>query len=179
MNSLVVYFHGYGSSSNTDKVARLQDQLPNSKVVAFDIDVNPKNSIPDLIKKIDQAIINEDVSTVIFVGTSLGAWYAGTLGEVYGVHSVLINPCLDPNTSLRKYNVAESICENYYELEALPSSKYFCSLNDEVIDHSPLLSKNFPSMSVYDKADHRFNGPEFEDVIQYVKDFVGVSPSLV
>ena len=47
MKPIVVYCHGYGSSSNTDKVQRLRNF--GFEVHAWDIDIDPSVSIPFLL----------------------------------------------------------------------------------------------------------------------------------
>ena len=47
----IIYFHGYGSSPNTDKVKLLKEHF--SEVYAFPIDVDPDKSLPYLEEEIE------------------------------------------------------------------------------------------------------------------------------
>lgn len=49
---------------------------------------------------------------IIFVGTSLGAYWASEMGKHFGVPSILINPCYDPANMLARYEGV--IMTNYY-----------------------------------------------------------------
>jgi predicted esterase YcpF (UPF0227 family) len=161
---VIVYFHGYGSSAKSDKVARLAKF---GEAHAFDIHIDPSVSIPELGDKIDM-LLAEDVNAedeVIFVGTSLGGWYASVMAKQYDCKAIVINPCYDPVTSLIKYGVAESVLVKYFKMPILDKAEYIFAEVDEVIDHSKLriilASKSIPYIIV-SNSDHRFNGPEFE-----------------
>lgn len=161
MNRLIVYFHGFGSNSKTPKVAALTAAFPNDTVVAFDIDIDTNISLGsyDLTNKIDDALIAElhSIKEVIFVGTSLGAWYAGTLARIYDVRCILINPSFNPAETLKKYNISADIREGYIPLDpAGLKAEYFFALHDEVIDNSLMIPK-LKNVTIVKNADHRFN----------------------
>lgn len=168
---IVFYFHGYGSSAKTDKVQRLKDAFP--ETYAWDIDIDPEVSLPFLKEKIDCVLLNHynDCMTVpIFVGTSLGAWYASQLADVYGCASVIINPSWNSLKTLEKYGVPLDIRSKYSSFIWSPKAKYFIAKNDEVVDFAPVRSiLNSMNTEWVDNSDHRFNGPEFDKVIEYIK----------
>lgn len=166
----IIYFHGYGSSPNTDKVTELRKHF--SEVHAFPIDVDPDKSLPYLEEEIDHILassINSE-KPLVFVGTSLGAWYAGRLAKLYYTPAVLINPCWSFKAVKTDLGISEEIKAKYETLGfeyAVHETTFFLATNDEVIDFT-----NFhPSAkTIYnDKADHRFNGEPFEQVIEYLK----------
>lgn len=168
MRKVIVYCHGFCSSANTPKVDRLR-AVKNSVVHAWDIDVDPLESLPYLFEKIDiDVMLNKlhEPCKVIFVGTSLGAWYASTLANAYGADAVLINPSYDPSSSLDKYGVSPLICSRYFEISWNDRFKYFIAVDDEVIDFAPVRDKLDAVGAVFvENSDHRFNGPEFDAVI--------------
>ena len=167
MKKVIIYCHGYNSSAQSDKVKRLTAA---GEVFAWDINIDPEVSLNDLEQKMDDLLIskmNEDFM-LVFVGTSLGAWYASKLADIYAAYAVLINPAINPKTSLAKYGIEESVLNNYLNpIFFCTDDKVFIGTEDEVIDFSNV---NFgPANVEYVKAKHRFNGPEFEMVVEYIK----------
>ena len=169
----IVYFHGYGSSPKSDKVDRIKSILPDSEVYAFPIDINHDVASPELEDAITFAMMNNfyTESETIFIGTSLGAWWAAKMADKFGVRSVLINPCYDPVSSLEKYGVSEEMRSKYSKMDItdLSNKSFVFSEVDEVIDHSVLISKldeRECSFDIFQNTSHRFNGAEFDFVIR-------------
>jgi predicted esterase YcpF (UPF0227 family) len=167
MEKIVIYCHGYNSAPNSSKTERLSAEF---ETHAWHIDVDPSVSILFLEKMIDNLLldhINEDIQ-LVFVGTSLGAWYAARLAESYGAKSVLINPSIDPQTSLQKYVLGIDIRMKYdTKINFNKNTKVFIGTNDEVLSFDGV---DFGDADVeYVKADHRFAGEEFNKVIEYIK----------
>lgn len=162
---IIFYFHGYASSANTDKVSRLK-AVPNSEVYAYDIDIDPSASIPFLTSKISEVVhknYNEQNCDIVFVGTSLGGWYANELSKIFGTKSILVNPCYDPCNSLLKYNVSESILNKYHRMEISDRSSVIIAEDDEVIDFSGF--DYDCDVTFVESGGHRFNGKEFEEYV--------------
>lgn len=168
-NKLVVYFHGLGSNSKTDKVSLLRKGLRNARVVAFDASVSPAKAIADVSDKIDMSLLDNMHAdeTVVFVGTSLGAWLAATLAKKYNVKAVLINPCRDPKNTLPTLGVEKDISDQYEHMPVLKNAKYFLADADEVINHRAAFYAGL-DVTWVKGADHRFNGDEFNLVINYI-----------
>ncbi len=172
MKKLIIYFHGFNSSPQTDKVARLKQAFPDDYVYAFSINIDPDIATIELQKAIDFTLLdhlNEDIK-VIFVGTSLGAWWANKMGFLYHCPVMLINPCEDPTNSLQKYDVDKSILNKFSPVEYHPEKDYyFIARQDEIITHP--INWSWPNLYVYNssKVRHQFNGPEFNDVIKVIK----------
>lgn len=171
---LVVYFHGFGSSPESSKTVRLRESLScEYEVHAFPIDIDPDIALVELTDRIDSLLL-EDMhrpDKVLFVGTSLGGWWASKLGELYNIPAIIINPSITPYTSLYKHNVSEEIASKYTPIVPSSKNEYFFGLQDTVID-STAFRKSLDDMGVkYTLADagHRFNGEEFELVIETIK----------
>ena len=170
MKKIVVYFHGYGSSAQTDKVQKLRDAGFDTH--SWNINVDPLVSQNELLDNIDSMLLDDmhEKSEIFFVGTSLGAWYASNLAHLYGVHAVLINPCYNPKESLAKYEVDQKILDNYFfDIHFSSVQKVFIGTADEVIDFTNV-DFNGADVTYVEGADHRFN-KEFHLVIDYIKDF--------
>lgn len=169
---LVFYFHGYGASAKSEKFDRLKAAFP--ETFSWDINIDPDISLPFLESKIDEVLMdnfNDCKSIPVFVGVSLGAWYAAKLASKYDSDAVIINPSWNPVKSLEKYDVPVEIRKKYDKLFDWQSwFKYFIGKNDDVIDYTPVRSiLNSYDTEWIDGADHRFNGPEFDKVIEYIR----------
>lgn len=85
MNKLI-YFHGFGSSSEGSTVRSLRELLPEWEVLAPDIPVDPTEALPylkDFCKR---------ESPNVIVGTSMGGMYAQ---QMHGFKRICVNPAFD------------------------------------------------------------------------------------
>lgn len=167
----IVYFHGYNSSPATDKVGLLKEHF--NDVHAFPIDVDPDISLPYLENQIMDLIVSDINSEreLVFVGTSLGAWYAGYMAHKFrmeGTHCVLINPAYSLDALKIDLDFPQNVKEKYARIGfACPArTKFFIASNDEVIDFTNFHRDN---VTYVENADHRFNGEPFNQVIEYIK----------
>lgn len=81
----IVYFHGYGSSSQSSTVSYLVKKMPEFTVIAPDIPVDPQEALPFL--KDYCAAHHAD----LIIGTSMGGMYAM---QMYGFTRLCVNPAL-------------------------------------------------------------------------------------
>lgn len=168
---MIVYFHGFGSSPNTDKVARLKTAFPDDYIYAFPIGIDPDFAEKELTRNINNALVehlNENI-VLFFIGTSLGGWWASSFGYDYQCTAILINPSPHPQDTLSHYGISQDICDKYTDITYYPEKDYyFFAKHDEVID--PSYDLNWPHLFLYDQPSvgHRFNGPEFDDVIALI-----------
>lgn len=178
---MIVYFHGLGSSPNSDKVDRLRALFPNKRVYAFSANIDPEIACKEVADQIESAMINHlhEPGKVYFIGTSLGAWLASELADQFKVKALLINPCYDPAESLKKYTeISDEVRTKYTKLDFTKRESdkvYIVDPDDEVIDMEQLiLDMDYCSSPCYlfPGTGHRFNGPEFESVVKtFVSDF--------
>jgi predicted esterase YcpF (UPF0227 family) len=154
----IVYFHGYGSNSGTDKVQGLKDA--GFDVVAPDIPI----LYSDAVAYLNKFIVDLGTTDLIFVGTSLGAFWAETMGTKFIVPVVLINPSCTPSDTLKRYNDSK--------LSAFQLSKYkdlnpqkglprivILAKDDEVLDYHVAadLFKSKAQVVFCESGGHRFN----------------------
>jgi len=176
MKKLVVYFHGFGSSPNSPKVDRLREEFD---TLAVNIDIDPDVAYWKVMGEIDHFLLDytdEDIE-LIFVGTSLGGWWASCLAEVYDCLAVVINPSTNPSNTLPKLDPSIAELASKYEPITIPRcATYFIAKDDEVIDNSKFIDyivsevgDSNKQMYVYDDGGHRFAGEYFERVINYIK----------
>jgi predicted esterase YcpF (UPF0227 family) len=156
MKTLIVYFHGYGSNADSSKVNQLRSA--GFDVSSWDIDIDPDISIPYLEDKIIDLLLNNlnaDIN-LIFIGTSLGAWYAAKLGDSFYAPPILINPCYDPTNILSRHQLPKELLEKYHPIKFTNEHAVYLGDNDEIIDYSGV---DFGNAVVHriEGADHRFN----------------------
>ena len=169
MQNIVIYCHGYNSSAKTDKVDHLNSE--GIETYAWDINIDPNVSIPFLQEKID-AILDDNIHSdarLVFVGTSLGAWYASRLAYVYGAKTVLINPCYSPKNLLPSIGCSVEVASKYEDMMFLPNDTVFVAQDDEVIDFSKIDFEGASFVNYVPSGGHRFNGKEFELIVNYIK----------
>lgn len=82
----LLYFHGFGSSGQTDTAKILRELLPEFLVLSLDIPVDPNEALPYLKSKCEQGMPD------IIVGTSMGALYAH---QMHGFKRICVNPALN------------------------------------------------------------------------------------
>lgn len=177
----VIYFHGFASSPNGSKVDLLRQA--GFTVSAPDIDIDPDIAEPYLIDFI-KAEANQHTSIggkrIVFVGTSLGGFWAARMCELFDGAAVLINPAMHPEVSLRKfigpytnYSTGEQkiltaeMVDKYANYPSAGSDRYrtyFIASQDTKFE----LPANEGKVFTYESADHR-GMSFFGDVIEYLK----------
>jgi hypothetical protein len=177
MKKIVVYCHGYGSSPKTDKVARIA--AAGFETLAYPINIDPDVSIKELVHNImfdlllDQQLMNAEIE-LVFVGTSLGGWYANKLGNIFGAKHICVNPAYNPQTALTQFGVSQEILDKYSSIEVNELTSLFIAEDDEVIDLvGGIKSGEFDienaARVVFTKGGHRYNGVEFDAVTELLK----------
>lgn len=98
LNYLIVYLHGFRSSGNGGKVQLLREMFPEIDVIGFDYHPHkPKNAEEEL----SQLLSTNSDKEILLIGTSLGGFWARWGARNFGVTSILINPSLHPDVTLR------------------------------------------------------------------------------
>jgi predicted esterase YcpF (UPF0227 family) len=170
MSKVVIYCHGYKSSSKSDKLRLLQEA--GFEAYCFDADVDPDIAFRNIYEKIDNLLterMHEDIK-LVFIGTSLGGWTASRLARAYGAKAIIINPTLNPKESLAKYGISNDILSKYDEEKVYKKFVYFFGEKDEVIDHSSTIQSCYEQSAKYTivlDADHRFQR-DFFRVIDFL-----------
>lgn len=170
MKKVLVYCHGYNSSATTDKVQRLKDE--GYEVHAWNININPDISIPELTEKVDDLLMDhmhQDIQ-LIFVGTSLGGWYANVLGDVFDTPAVCVNPASSPRNQLLKVGASEEVA-NLYDDAIFGENHYVVvAEDDDVIPVNEEVFHNAAKFILSETGGHRFNGKEFQIVLDLIKE---------
>lgn len=143
----IVYLHGFGSNSQTNKVSFLREKFPDHEVIAFDIPPDADDAFEIIRKNLDS--LGKDI---VLVGTSLGGFWANYFSEYYRLPCLIMNPSTQPWYTLKlshAYNMVmgwnESRAESYFKYAQVSyphvKRKVLLDLNDELIDYR--ISRDF------------------------------------
>ena len=109
MPNTILYFHGFKSSSDSGKAQDfrkfVEDQTSQTKILIPDL----KDSFQEANKQIED-LISENAPNILFMGSSLGGYYALYFAQLYKTKSVLINPAIPP---LKDFEIHLGKNENY------------------------------------------------------------------
>ncbi len=165
----VVYFHGYGSSPNSKKVNDLRSL--GNVVIAINYGDYIDQTLEDTLRHIDKQLPQDSEEPEIFVGTSLGGYFAFQMAEYRaskGIYhpTLLINPSIDPSTSLVKYGISSHKIKHLTALNIKGRKEFpldvMVSLDDNVIPPFKTVDKflNSARVAMYEQGGHRFDLPE-------------------
>ena len=102
MSKTILYFHGFASSSNSNKAKALKNYISknykNAEIIIPDIDNNFKLAVNQIHDLIDNA-----KHPIVFIGSSLGGYYASYFSSKFKTKSVLINPAIPPLKDFEMY----------------------------------------------------------------------------
>jgi predicted esterase YcpF (UPF0227 family) len=190
---MIVYLHGFGSSGNSQKADALKAVFGEDQVFAPDLPVDP-NDVVDLIK--DQVffwyLADRDImGKLVFVGTSLGAFYATYFAHTFDAPAVIVNPSSKPHETLKKVlgrNINCVTAEEFWltlghleELERMRNyltNNYmgalihlFVAKDDEIIPYEQMLDwyKYTASTHIEETGGHRFT-EHWNKVVDKVKE---------
>ena len=109
MTNTILYFHGFKSSSDSGKAQEFKKFIENktsqTKIIIPDL----KDDFKEANKQIED-LISENAPNILFMGSSLGGYYALYFAQLYKTKSVLINPAIPP---LKDFEIHLGKNENY------------------------------------------------------------------
>ena len=109
MTKTILYFHGFKSSSKSSKAQSLKNFIAknakNTKIIIPDLDDNFQNAYNQI-----EELIRISGSNIVFMGSSLGGYYASYFSQKLKKKAVLINPAVHP---LKDFEVHLGENENY------------------------------------------------------------------
>lgn len=169
MYDVVIYVHGFGSSSKSSKVDYIQNVCTELEIdfhaVDYDSSLPYEEIINELLTQVNPLVLNKNV---LFVGSSLGGFYSIQLANKFCAQVVLLNPSVNPYGTLEKYitesvlgcSITKEVLESYKNV-SFPMPKYggCCLLetDDEVIPYEIALNhlKDI-KVIIIEGGDHRF-----------------------
>lgn len=172
----IIYLHGFGSIGESPKSLALKSSFPDHTVLFPDLPVDPLEMLDTVLPLYYRA----KSSPVLFVGTSLGGFWAAYFAELLGEIGIIVNPSATPSVGMqarvgaevKNYKTGEpivitdEIVDRYKHAEDLLFSKYtgdriysFFAKNDNVLDCYETMKKfrTFKSCSVFESGGHRFD----------------------
>lgn len=177
---MIVYLHGFASTGSSPKVDALRERFGADQVVSPDLPFNPFE-VHKLVNKLVKDFLanRKQGEKLIFVGTSLGAFYSNFFGHLYDCPVVLVNPSVYPNESLKarlgsfkNYVTGEEFLVSIAHLKDLEQMReyidenysgrlvnLFVAKDDEVIPYDVALAAyKFPAfVKVTEDGGHRFS----------------------
>ena len=102
MSKTILYFHGFASSSDSNKAKILSSYISkissNSKLMIPNLDNNFKKAV----SQIELLIKNSD-QPISFIGSSLGGYFAAYFASIENAKAILINPAIPPLKGFDEY----------------------------------------------------------------------------
>lgn len=173
---MIIYLHGFGSSGSSSKVDALREKFGAENVFAPDLPFDPI----EVIALVNKLVYDnyEKYSKIVFVGTSLGGFYANYFAMCIDAPAILVNPSCKPSESLRNklgsnknYATNKEFMVELAHLDVLASMRekaarnhngnlinLFVAKDDEVIPYEiPLEYFKYTAMTrIVDTGGHRF-----------------------
>jgi predicted esterase YcpF (UPF0227 family) len=175
----IVYFHGFASSPNSSKVDELKKHYS-----VFAPHVSNSNQSEILENQIMNWMVcnTNPGDKILFVGTSLGGYWAARMANLFDGKALIFNPSIDPSKDLKQYigfNTNWSTNELFYLNEKCVETfvslsdddKKYVELavickNDNVVDSKAAI-EFFDNAEILDSDDHRFS--DINLMLEYVK----------
>lgn len=99
---MIIYLHGFASSGNSAKVSQLKQHFKDTMVVAPDLPPDPQKAI-EMIKGIVKNAHSKGEKKFLFLGTSLGGFYAWYASALFDSPAILVNPCIHPHETTKQW----------------------------------------------------------------------------
>lgn len=188
---IIFVLPGFGSHNPNRKFYVLKKYLPNAKVIGLSYPSNdPDEIFQSFSNSISAASTYHDDKDLIFLGTSLGGFWAQHLSKIFNGKSILINPALDPCTTLADHiglNInsytndvtilTDEMVHNYmkyYQNGNLITSLVLLDRGDELIDSNTTLELSYSWVNstsvIYSGGDHSFQ--HIKESLLPIKEFI-------
>jgi predicted esterase YcpF (UPF0227 family) len=109
MSNTILYFHGFKSSSDSSKAQEFKKFIENktsqTKIIIPDLEDDFKEAHKQI-----ETLIDKNSPNILYMGSSLGGYYALYFAQLYKSKSVLINPAIAP---LNDFEIYLGKNENY------------------------------------------------------------------
>jgi len=188
---LVIYLHGFASKGESPKSILLAENLAGHTVVAPDLPLDPAA----LEQQITEIVESHHERPVVFVGTSLGGFWANYFAQRFDAPCVIANPSPSPSVTLarranqdtpvygtdRTVRVTDVVLSGLLRAESYLVNNtngalinLFVAKDDEQLDYQAMLAA-FPFTAfkaVMETGGHRFE-QHWPLVVKRVKELVG------
>ena len=134
----IVYFHGYGSSCQSNSATCLAKNLPEYNVIAPDIPVDPVEALPYLKELCEQE------QPDLIIGTSMGGMYAQ---QMRSFRRILVNPAFTMSTMSKTFRTGEY----HFFSGRYDGAKTFKITKDIIQHHNQMERQQFKNISSEEK----------------------------
>ena len=102
MIKTILYFHGFASSSDSDKARIIKSYISKVSKKINMITPDLSNNFKEANNQINK-LIDENKKDYVFMGSSLGGYYANFFGSINNSKVILINPAIPPLKGFEDY----------------------------------------------------------------------------
>lgn len=134
----LIYFHGFGSSSQSETIKTLRELLPDFQIIAPDIPVDPAEALPFL-----KQLCNNEKPDVV-VGISMGGMYAQ---QMFGFKRICVNPDFEMSTKSKVMKVGTF---EYFK-PRMDGETHFTITPDIIKHHAEMELKQFDGVNDSEK----------------------------
>lgn len=189
MSRTIFYFHGWKSSAESSKAlifrTLIKNKYPSVELITPNILDKFSEAIPQLDKLIEKSCAEKN----IFVGSSLGGFFATRYANLYNAKAVVINPAINPSEGLKVNIGANKNYANGYEfklthddIDSLKSIEIkniinpenfllLSESNDQVLNYLDAVKFYKGSfMDIYYGGDHSYT--QFSDKLEIIENFL-------
>ena len=92
----ILYVHGFGSAASSGTVKRIQDTLPEARVIAYDLPLHPEEAMA-LLRR-----VCEEQKPDLIIGTSMGGMYTE---QLRGFDRICVNPAFQMGETMKEHNM--------------------------------------------------------------------------
>ena len=149
------YFPGYGGGPHSTTYQALLAEFPETKVLLYDNE-NAESAFTQLKEQL------RDVATdALFIGQSLGGFWAHHFALLHNQKALLINPSFRPFESLRKYGLSEEALTGFRKYDRPDILRepptVILSKEDTVVNPAPVFERyKGKARFIYVEGGHRF-----------------------
>jgi predicted esterase YcpF (UPF0227 family) len=193
---LVVYLHGFRSSSKSVKAQKVIDMFSQAGLSSHlwvpDLPASPAQALALVERHVNARLESQPNTSLTFIGSSLGGYYATVLGEFHTRASVvLLNPAIKPYDDLQDQIGKKKVYFSDEEIEFVPAylgdlkameqtsltdaHRYFlvAARDDEVLNCDTMLARYSGAHQLHLLgSDHALS--DFDEILPFVKLAVGL-----
>jgi predicted esterase YcpF (UPF0227 family) len=182
----IIYLHGFASNGDSEKSQALKIKFGDNNVYSPDLPLDAD----EVTKMVSEYVHSVNDYPVIFVGTSLGGFYANYFAQKFDCPCVLVNPSVNPGKSLSKHlgvhkrynsDLSFELTQDHLDKWSSMSDdvsndsngkliNLFIALDDDVINAKDMLDAfpHYNYLKTFDKAGHRFLS-NWNEVVEFIE----------
>ena len=103
MKQKIFYLHGFNSGPHQSDKTKALEKFGEVKLLEYDTFSDRESILQSLVDQASSSIEDWFDEDPVFIGTSLGGYYAASLGKHFCCPSVLLNPATDPYKTLKAH----------------------------------------------------------------------------